>query len=351
MTEYPRNNSNTFDFERRPLLELQPSEFMPPVDQGNLKVLPVRFSHNADWDSSVDTTREKSICRRNSRTTVTPESQRAEPFSTVSPKSFDLRPRIPPRDYHEKVIENKIPPEMHCIPSSEPAASSNQLTQSQKRVAIIDSCQRTRNLQGSSDVRKNLYMNNTYTCFRHSAQSTPPGYSGRQKEVKKRYSLKHFQKCLSKHIKVNADIESSVHQKFCSPLSKILTATTCIAHCVSSDFAMGRLCWYPELQELRKLPINNFQPGSLNTYFDQQQQRFIYILSTKRHFFQKTNYEKLELSLQKLRQHLKRHNIQQLAILKFACGCDQLNWPTSFSILFNVFSGSKLTMTILQPTR
>ena len=79
---------------------------------------------------------------------------------------------------------------MRCIPIAEPAASSNQLTQSQKRDVNIDSCQRTRNLQSNSDVHKNPYVQNTYTTFRHSMQSTPPGYSERQKEVKKRYSLK-----------------------------------------------------------------------------------------------------------------------------------------------------------------
>ena len=89
-----------------------------------------------------------------------------------------------------KVIQNKIPPKTRCIPISEPAASSNQLTQNQKRDAIIDSCQRTRNLHSSSDVHKNPYMNNTYPTFRPSTQSTPPAYSERQKVVKKRYSEK-----------------------------------------------------------------------------------------------------------------------------------------------------------------
>ena len=130
------------------------------------------------------------------------------------PESYDLRPRQPPRDYHEKAIQNEIPPKMRSIPITEPAASLNQLTQSQKRDVIIDSCQRTRNLQSNSDVYKNTYVHNTYTTFRHSAQSTAAGYSKRQKEVKKRNSLKNLQKCLSKHDDVNAVIKSSVHPNF-----------------------------------------------------------------------------------------------------------------------------------------
>ena len=357
LNDSPRNISNAFEFEQGPLLAPQSTEPMPTVDQGTLRVSQTRFSHNDDSDSSVDSTRENSIHIRNFRTTVPSDSQQAQSASTDLPKSYDLRPRLPPRDYHEKVIQNKIPPKIRCIPINEPAASSKQLTQSQKRDVIIDSCQRTRTLQPHSVTQKDPNVHDKYTHFRHSAQSTPPGYSERQKEVKNCYSLRSLQKRLSNKNDVNAVIESSVHPKFCFSQSNILTATTCIAHCVSSDFAMGKdlastiACCYPELQELSKLPINNFPPGSLVTYFDQQHQRFIYNLVTERRFFQKPTYETLELSLHALKQHLQRHNIHELAIPKLGCGYDHLHWPKVFSILFKVFSGSNLTVTIFQPQR
>ena len=286
--------SNAFEFEQGPLLAPQSTEAMPTVDQRTLRVSQTPFSHNDDSDSSVDSTRENSIYIRNFRTTVQSDSQQAQSSSTDLPKSYDLRPRLPPRDYHEKVIQNKIPSKIRCIPITEPAATPNQLTQSQKRDAILDSCQRTRTLQPHSVTQKGPNVLDTYTHFRHSAQSTPPGYSERQKEVRKRYSLKSLQKRLSNKNDVNAVIESSVHPKFCFSQSNILTATTCIAHCVSSDFAMGKglastiACCYPELQELRKLPINHFPPGSLVTYFNQQHQSFIYNLVTKKTIFPQT---------------------------------------------------------------
>ena len=86
---------------------------------------------------------------------------------------------------------------------------------------------------------------------------------------------------------VNAVIESSVYPQFCFSQSNILTATICIAHCVSCDFAMGKglasalVCGYPELQQTRKMSLNLFPSGSLFTYFDQQHQRFIWNLVTK----------------------------------------------------------------------
>ena len=109
-------------------------------------------------------------------------------------------------------------------------------------------------------------------------------------------------------------------------------------------------CCYPQLQEFRKLPINNFPPGSSLTSINNIKV-FFYNLVTTRRFFHKPTYETLKLSLQTSKEHLKRQNIQSLAIPKLGCDYDQLHWPLVFSILFNVFSGSNLTITIFQPIR
>ena len=111
---------------------------MPTVDEGTLRVSPTCLSHNDHSDSSVDTTPENSFYLLSFRTIVAPESQQVQSSSTVLPKSYDVRPKIPPRRYHEKVIQNKIAPKMRCAPISESAAASNQLTQNQKRDAIND---------------------------------------------------------------------------------------------------------------------------------------------------------------------------------------------------------------------
>ena len=212
---------------------------MPTVDQGTLRVSPTHFSHNDDSDSSVDSTRENSMYIRNFLLTAQSENQQAHSSSTDLPQTYDLRPKLPPRDYLEKVIQNKILPKIRFIPITEPAAATNRLTQSQRRDVIIDSCQPTRNLQSNSVVHRNPYVHKTYTTFRRSTLSTPPGYSERQKEVKKRYSLESLQKRLSNKNDVNAVIESSSHPNFCFSQSNILTATTCIAHCFSG-FCYGQ---------------------------------------------------------------------------------------------------------------
>ena len=95
----PRTISNAFEYESQgPLLAPQSTEAMPTVDRGTLRLSQTRFSHNDDSDSSVDFTRENSFYIRNFRTTVHSDSQQAQSSSTDLPKSYDLRPRLPPRD-------------------------------------------------------------------------------------------------------------------------------------------------------------------------------------------------------------------------------------------------------------
>ena len=67
---------------------------------------------------------------------------------------------------------------------------------------------------------------------------------------------------------------------------QIVTAQSILR--VKIPLASAIACCYPELREFRKLPLNNISPGSLVTYFDQQHQRFIYNLVTKRQFFSQT---------------------------------------------------------------
>ena len=114
---------------------------------------------------------------------------------------------------------------------------------------------------------------------------------------------------------------TSMTQAFFSE-SNILTPTTCIADCVFFYFPIDEglasklACSYPELQQMRKCLFNRFTLGSLAAYFDQQSNRYFYNFVRKRQIFQHSTYEKLQLSLQVLKQHLKRHNILELAFPK-----------------------------------
>ena len=151
-----------------------------------------------------------------------------------------------------------------------------------------------------------------------------------------------MQKLLSNKNDVNAVIASSVHPNFCFSQSTILAASTCIAHSVSSDSALGKglasalACSYLELQQMWKMSLDLFSPGSFVAYFNQSN-RYLCNFLTKRQFFDKPTYGTLELSLQALKQHLKRRNIQEVAIPKLGCGYDQLHWATVLPFYLKFF--------------
>ena len=109
------------------------------------------------------------------------------------------------------------------------------------------------------------------------------------------------------------------------------------------DPSLDHLRCEPTLfDEMRKVSLRLFPLGSLVAYFDQQNNRYLYISGIKRRFLNSPTYESLEVSLQASKQHLKRHSIQEIAIPKLACGYDHLHWPTDFSFLFTVFCRFKL---------
>ena len=88
-------------------------------------------------------------------------------------------------------------------------------------------------------------------------------------EVSELFGLESLQKHLSNKNNVKATVDSGIHPKLCFSEANILTATTHIAFCVPFDFAMGRelasalASGYLELQQMRKLSLNPFPPGSL----------------------------------------------------------------------------------------
>ena len=218
-----------------------------------------------------------------------------------------------------------------------------------KRTLLLDSCQRTR---PPSDASPRV---NPTTTQQLTPQS-PQEYLQHQMEVKARYNSRNLKKRLSSSNVLNS-ISSDSHPNFCFSSSNILDSTESIAHCVSADFHMKRglasaiAYRHPALHQLRFNTPKRLPPGSLVSFFDRLNQRYIYNLVTKKRFFHKPHYETLQLSLMALRQHLERHKIRALSIPRLGSGLDKLHWPTVFSILYRIFSKSPITITIIQPPR
>ena len=80
---------------------------------------------------------------------------------------------------------------------------------------------------------------------------------------------------------------------------------------------------HPPLRQLSFNTQKRLPPGSLVSYFDRLNQRYIYNLVTKTRFFHKSTYESLQLSLMALRQHLYCYNIRTLSIPRHGIGLDR----------------------------
>ena len=223
------------------------------------------------------------------------------------------------------------------------------LLKADKRTLLLDSCQRTR---PPSDASPRVHQ----TTTQQMTPQSPQEYLQHQKEVKARYNFRNLKKRLSSSNVLNS-ISSDSHPNFCFSSLNILDSTESIAHCVSADFQMKRglasaiAYRYPTLRQLNFDTQKRLPPGSLVSYFDRLNQRYIYNLVTKKRFFHKPKYETLQLSLMALRQHLERHKIRALSIPRLGSGLDRLHWPTVFSILYRIFSKSPITITIVQPPR
>ena len=217
-----------------------------------------------------------------------------------------------------------------------------------KRNKLLQSCQKTKFKAPSVSSSSHLLGSN------RTVPDTPQAPSG-TKQVKHRYDLRLLPQRQSPSGNMEA-LEFDGYPHFCFTNENILETQHSFAHCISADFAMQRglafavACRYPALKSFRT-QCQELPPGSLVTYFDPTRKRYIYNLITKSSFFHKPTYEALQLSLIALRRHMERHNIRTLSVPKLGCGLDNLHWPTVFSLIFQIFSGTNILLTLHQPQR
>ena len=116
-----------------------------------------------------------------------------------------------------------------------------------------------------------------------------------------------------------------------------------LAHCVSSDFKLGKgiakefLRKFAGLNELRE---GDAQIGSVVAVRDGR--RFIYNLVTKYKFNDLPTYENLRHALIAMKDHANKHGVRKISMPKIGCGLDQLNWETVKNIVKSEFSGTDI---------
>ncbi|KAH8364057.1 hypothetical protein KR084_002024, partial [Drosophila pseudotakahashii] len=119
--------------------------------------------------------------------------------------------------------------------------------------------------------------------------------------------------------------------------------TYSLAHCVGADLAMGAGIAvqfkkvYGKVDELR---AQNASSGEVAVLKDDQ--RYIYYLVTKPQSWGKPTYESLQASLEQMREHMRKNNVDKLAIPKIGCGIDGLEWEKVSGVLEYVFGQEPL---------
>lgn len=121
-----------------------------------------------------------------------------------------------------------------------------------------------------------------------------------------------------------------------------------LAHCVSADFKMMKGI---SLQFRRKFgtvdKLRQLQKTAPDVALIETDNRTIFYLITKEHFWQKPSYEQLFYCLQKLKQLCEENNISKLACPRLGAGLDGLKWEKVRSMLRYLFRNSTIYLQVV----
>ena len=107
----------------------------------------------------------------------------------------------------------------------------------------------------------------------------------------------------------------------------LFISTNSLAHCISSDLAMGAgiALKFSELfggkDELYKQNLKIGDVGWLK-----REGRYIYYLITKERYWHKPSYEDLTKCLHRLNSLCIEHKVEKISIPRLGCGLDKLQW-------------------------
>ncbi|EDW73119.2 uncharacterized protein Dwil_GK17373 [Drosophila willistoni] len=123
--------------------------------------------------------------------------------------------------------------------------------------------------------------------------------------------------------------------------------THSLAHCVGADLAMAAGIAvkfkqvFGKVEELRSQKVTSGGVAILK-----EDERYIYYLVTKAQSYGKPTYESLQASLEQMREHMRKNNVQSLAIPRIGCGIDGLEWDKVSALLKQVFECEKLEIVV-----
>lgn len=77
-----------------------------------------------------------------------------------------------------------------------------------------------------------------------------------------------------------------------------------------------------------------------------RQDRFVYYLITKEHYYDKPTYQTLQRSLEAMRNHILLNDVQHVDMPKIGCGLDGLQWGKVKELIEEVFRDVDIQITV-----
>ena len=122
----------------------------------------------------------------------------------------------------------------------------------------------------------------------------------------------------------------------------ILHQPNSIGHCISADARMSK--GFPDLLSHRIPGLGStcrkagLFMGQVYALWDSIGKRYIYNLVTKEMFYDKPNPTTLSKTLEAMKIHASMNGVSTIAIPKFVCGLDQMNWQEVVKLLRGIFA-------------
>ena len=120
-----------------------------------------------------------------------------------------------------------------------------------------------------------------------------------------------------------------------------------LAHCISADCKLGAgiaKIFRQKFGRIDQLKSTNAMVGEVAPLLVNN--RFVYNLVTKEHFWEKPTYESLKNSLIGMKDHAMQHNVIEICMPRIGCGLDRLEWNKVKSILEEVFGNGSIVITV-----
>ena len=98
---------------------------------------------------------------------------------------------------------------------------------------------------------------------------------------------------------------------------------------------------FGRVEELKSMNVVVGGVGSIRV-----NDRFIYNLVTKEHYWEKPTYECLKKSLFAMKEHAVKHNVLEICMPRIGCRLDKLEWSKVMTILGEVFGNVNINITV-----